>query len=111
MTVTAGHWYKFVVGLTNTSGASGNLAAGCGLWDYGTNGLMPGTNLITFATSTNHLALDIATNTAVWPAFRVTANAAVNAWDNFLVFQSNSPPVITLQLAEFRRDRRRSGHL
>jgi hypothetical protein len=98
VTVTAGHWYKFVVGLTNTSGASGNLAAGCALVDYGTNGLTPGTNLITFATSTSHVALDIATNTTVWPALRVTANAAVNAWDNFLVFQPNSPPIITLQL-------------
>ena len=34
----------------------------------------------------------------MWPALRVTANAAVNAWDNFLVFQTNSPPVMTLKL-------------
>ena len=27
VTVIAGHWYKFVVGMTNTSGASGNLTA------------------------------------------------------------------------------------
>src|SRR5208283_5074592 len=58
----------------------------------------PGTNLITFSTTESHVALDIAMNTAVWPALRITANAAVNAWDNFLVFQSNSPPVITLKL-------------
>ena len=99
VTVTAGHWYKFVVGLTNASGASGNLAAACALFDYGTNGLTPGTNLVTFATAQSHTALDIATNTAVWPALRITANAAVTAWDNFLVFKSNSPPVITLKLA------------
>lgn len=97
-TVTAGHWYKFVVGMTNTSGASGNLTAACALYDYGTNGLIPGTNLITFSTIETHAALDIATNTAVWPAFRATVNAAANAWDNFLVFQSNSAPVITLKL-------------
>ncbi len=28
VTVAAGHWYKFVVGVTNTSGVSGNVAAG-----------------------------------------------------------------------------------
>ncbi|HWD91376.1 MAG TPA: chitobiase/beta-hexosaminidase C-terminal domain-containing protein [Verrucomicrobiae bacterium] len=100
VTVTAGHWYKFVVGMTNTSGASGNLSAACALFDYGTTGLTPGANVITFATAQNHVALDIATNTAVWPAMRVTANAAVSAWDNFLVYQSNSPPVITLKLAD-----------
>src|SRR5215469_3194286 len=99
VTVTAGHWYKFVVGMTNTSGASGNLSASCALFDYGTTGLTPGANVITFATATNHTALDIATNTAVWPAFRLSANAAINAWDNFLVYQSNDAPVITLKLA------------
>jgi hypothetical protein len=99
VTVTSGHWYKFVVALTNTSGASGNLAASCALFDYGTNGLTPGTNLITFSTTASHAALDIATNTAVCPALRFSANAAVNAWDNFLVFQSNSAPAITLKLA------------
>ncbi len=98
VTVTTGHWYKFVVGMTNTSGGSGNLTAACALYDYGTNGLTPGANLITFSTIESHAAQDIATNTSVWPALRVTANAAVNAWDNFLVFQTNSPPVMTLKL-------------
>ncbi len=98
VSVIAGHWYKFVVGMTNVSGASGNLLAGCALYDYGTTGLTPGTNLVTFATSESHPAQDIATNTAVWTALRTTANAAVNAWDNFLVFQTNSPPVMTLKL-------------
>jgi uncharacterized repeat protein (TIGR03806 family) len=98
VTITAGHWYKFVVAMTNTSGASGNLAASCALYDYGTNGLTPGANLVTFSTVESHAGLDIATNTAVWPALRITANAAVNAWDNFLVYQSNSAPVMTLKL-------------
>lgn len=100
VTVTAGHWYKFVVGMTNTSGASGNLSAGCALFDYGTAGTTPGTNLIAFSTAETHAALDIATNTAVWPAFRMTANAAVSAWDNFLVYRSNSAPVFTLKLVD-----------
>ncbi|HEY2083241.1 MAG TPA: hypothetical protein VGI88_10685, partial [Verrucomicrobiae bacterium] len=99
VSVISGHWYKFVLGMTNTSGSSGNLTAACALFDYGTSGLTPGTNLVTFATAQSHAALDIATNTSVWPALRITANAAVNAWDNFLVYQSNSPPVITLKLA------------
>jgi uncharacterized repeat protein (TIGR03806 family) len=98
VTVTAGHWYKFVVGVTNTSGASGNVTASCALFDYGADGLTPGNNLITFSTVESHAAMGIATNTTVWPALRITANAAVNAWDDFLVFQSNSQPVITLKL-------------
>jgi hypothetical protein len=98
-TVTAGHWYKFLVSMTNTSGTSGNLAAACALYDCGTNGLAPGANLITFSTLETHPGLDIATNTTVWPALRITANAAVNAWDNFLVYQPASVPVITLKLA------------
>ncbi|HZQ47508.1 MAG TPA: immunoglobulin domain-containing protein, partial [Verrucomicrobiae bacterium] len=98
VSVVAGHWYKLVVGVTNTSGASGNLNAGCALYEYGTNGLSPGANLITFSTAESHAALNIATNTAVWAALRVTANAAINAWDNFLVFTSKSVPVITVPL-------------
>ena len=98
VSITAGHWYKFVVSLTNTSGAGGNLGASCCLFDYGTNGLIPGANLVTFSTATNHAAQDVATNASVWPALRITANAAANAWDNFLVFQSNSTPVFTLSL-------------
>jgi uncharacterized repeat protein (TIGR03806 family) len=98
VTVTAGHWYKFVVGVTNTSGASGNIVAGCALFDYGVNGLTPGANLITFSTAVSHAAQDIATNTAVWPALRAFEDAGISAWDNFLVYTSNSAPVITLPL-------------
>lgn len=100
VSVTAGHWYKFVLSVTNTSGASGNITAGCALFDYGTTGSTPGTNAVTFATVQNHPALDIGTNTTVWPALRISANAAVDAWDNFLVYQSNDAPVITLKLAD-----------
>ncbi|MGA2245794.1 MAG: PA14 domain-containing protein [Verrucomicrobiota bacterium] len=99
VTVAAGHWYKFVVAMTNTSGGSGNVGAACALFDYGPNGITPGANLVTFSTVTVHPGLDIATNTAVWPALRITANAAVNAWDNFLVYQPNSLPVFTLKLS------------
>lgn len=98
VTITTGHWYKFVVALTNTSGASGNLSAGCALYDYGANGFVPGTNLITFSTVASHTAQNIATNTAVWPAFRTFQDAGINAWDNFLVYTSNSIPVMTLSL-------------
>jgi hypothetical protein len=97
--ITAGHWYKFLVAMTNTSGSSGNVAASCALFDYGTNGISPGPNLITFTTAASHPSLDIATNPAVWPALRITANAAVSAWDNWLVYQPNSAPVFTLKLS------------
>src|SRR5690242_4988190 len=32
--IVVGHWYKFVVGLTNIGGAAGNYTAGCALYDY-----------------------------------------------------------------------------
>lgn len=90
VTVTAGHWYNFVVSITNTTG---NLTAGCALFDYGVNGLTPGANLITFSTVQNHPLVDIVTDNAVFPAWRLTANAAVNAWDNFQIFQTNSAAI------------------
>ncbi|HZV36376.1 MAG TPA: PA14 domain-containing protein [Verrucomicrobiae bacterium] len=97
--VIAGHWYKYVVGLTNTSGSSGNISAGCALYDYGTSGLVPGTNAITFSTVQSHTNLDIATNTAVWAGIRAYQNAGISAFDNFLVFTSNSAPTFTLTLS------------
>jgi hypothetical protein len=99
-TVEVGHWYKFVVAMTNTSGGSGNMSAGCALYDYGTDGLTPGANIITFPTATSHTGLAIATDTAVWPALRAMQDGGISAWDNFLVFTSNSPPVITLALVD-----------
>jgi len=98
VSVTVGHWYKFVVALTNTSGASGVINAGCALYDYGTDGQTPGANLTTFSTVQSHPAQDIATNT-VWPALRAFQNAGISAWDNFLVLTTNSPPTMTLTLS------------
>ena len=97
VSVTTNHWYKFVVGITNTSGGTtGNLKAGAALYDYGDDGLTPGASLVT--ASADHPAANIATNTQVWPALRAFADAGISAFDNFLVFQSNSPPVFTLVL-------------
>ena len=98
VTVTAGHWYKFVLAVTNTSAVTGNLASGCALYDYGADGLTPGANLITFAATASHPVQNLTTNTAVWPALRAFADAGISAWDNFLVYQPNSQPVITLAL-------------
>ena len=97
MTVTPGHWYKFAVNLQNTSGATGNIAASGSLVDYGVTGLVPGANAATFPTSVTYSGQDLATETAVWPAFRVSQQG-VGAWDDFLVFTSNSLPVMTLSL-------------
>ncbi|PWU19720.1 MAG: hypothetical protein C5B50_05905 [Verrucomicrobia bacterium] len=97
VTWTLGHWYKFVVSLTNTS-AAGSLNGSCALYDYGTDGLTPGTNIVTFSTFRSETGQNIATNTATWPAFRAFQNAGVDAWDNFLVYTPSSPPIITLRL-------------
>ena len=96
--VVAGHWYKFVIGMTNTSGASGNYTAACSIFDYGTTGLTPGANIITFSTLATHTNQDIAKTTTVYPGLRAFQDSGIGAWDNFLVFQSNSAPIITLKL-------------
>jgi uncharacterized repeat protein (TIGR03806 family) len=96
-----GHWYKFTIALTNTSvlPGAGTYNAGCGIYDFGTNGLTQGTNIVTFSTVMVHTnAQDIATNTAVWPALRGYQNAGIDAWDNLLVFTTNSKPVFTIPL-------------
>lgn len=93
-----GHWYKFVVTLTNTAGASGSYSGACALYDYGTDGLTPGTNLITFLTATSNSGQTDVTVPAVWPAFRAFQNAGIGAWDNFLVYTPSDPPIITLGL-------------
>src|SRR5258707_7118808 len=54
VSVTVGHWYKFVLNLTNTSGASGTYNAGSLLLDFGADGLTPGSNIVTFSTSQTH---------------------------------------------------------
>ncbi len=96
--ITAGHWYKFVISLTNTSAATGNYNAACAIYDYGATGLTPGANIVTFPTLQSHSGQDITTNHAVWPGLRAFQDGGIGAWDNFLVYQSNSPPVITLSL-------------
>lgn len=99
VTVTPGHWYKFVIGLTNTSGATGNYNAACAIFDYGTDGLSPGANIVSFSTAESHTAQDIAKLAAVWAGLRGFENAGIDAWDNFLVYTPASKPIITLPLA------------
>lgn len=97
--VVPGRWYDFIVGVTNISETTGTYAAGCALYDYGTDGLTPGTNVVTFAAATNHPGPSVATNSAVWPAFRTFQNAGIDAWDNFLVYTAGSAPQFTLGLS------------
>ncbi len=94
--VTSGHWYKFVINLTNTSGGTYNSA--CDLVDYGTDGQTPGASVVTFSTLQTHATVQgIASSATVWPGLRVTSGN-IGAWDNFLVFTPASKPVITLPL-------------
>src|SRR5205085_10690108 len=68
-------------------------------YDFGTNGLTPGTNVVIFSSVQVHTTpQDIATNTAVWPALRALQNAGIEAWDNLLLSTTNSKPVITIPL-------------
>ena len=88
-----------MISLTNTSGASGNYNAACALYDYGTDGLTPGANVITFPTLQTHSAQpDIAGIPSVWPALRAFQNGGIDAWDNFLIYRADSNPVFTLGL-------------
>ena len=98
VTTTAGRWYKFVVSLTNSAGAAGNYSAGCAIYDYGTDGLTPGANLVTFSTATNHTGQTDITVPALWPALRAFQDAGIDAWDDFLVYTPSSKPVFTLPL-------------
>ena len=100
VSITTGHWYKFIISLTNTSGSTGNYNAGCAFYDYGTDGLTPGTNEVGFSTAQIHsTGQDIAKLAAVWPGLRAFQDAGVDAWDNFLVYTPASQPVFTLSLA------------
>ncbi|MBU6401101.1 MAG: hypothetical protein KGS61_12330, partial [Verrucomicrobia bacterium] len=96
--VTIGHWYQFVVGLSNTAGATGNYTAACGLYDFGVDGLTPGADVVTFATVRNNTGQMDVTVPAVWPAFRGFQDAGLDAWDDFLGFTGQSPPVLTIAL-------------
>jgi uncharacterized repeat protein (TIGR03806 family) len=96
--IIAGRWYKFVVALTNTAGTAGNYTAGCALYDYGTDGLTPGTNVISFSTVRSNTAQATITVPSLWPAIRAYQNGGIDAWDNFLVYVPSSTPVFTLAL-------------
>ncbi|HTL17047.1 MAG TPA: hypothetical protein VL793_07410, partial [Patescibacteria group bacterium] len=93
-----GEWYKFVVNVTNTGGTVGNLNASCAIFDYGTNGLSPGTNIVTFPTVQTRTGMTDLTIPAVWEAFRAFQDAGIDAWDNFLVYTPTSQPVFTQAL-------------
>jgi hypothetical protein len=94
--IIAGRWYKFFVSLTNSSGT--NYSAACALYDFGTDGMTPGTNLITFSTLRNNTNQPSVTAASVWPGIRAFQNAGVDAWDNFLIYVQSSKPVFTLAL-------------
>src|SRR5207253_2762172 len=98
ISIIAGHWYKFAVSLTNTGGTSGSYSAACAIYDYGTDGLTPGVNLIAFSTLRNNTGQTNLTIGAVWPGIRAFQNGGIDAWDNFLVYAPSSKPVFTLAL-------------
>ena len=90
-----GDWYKFVVTITNTGGTAGNYNAACGIYDCGTNGLTPGTNIVTFPTLQTHTGQTNVTVSAVWSAIRAFQDGGIDAWDNFLTYTQTSGPVFT----------------
>jgi PKD repeat protein len=95
ITTTVGNWYKFVVTLTNTAGASGNYEAACAIFDYGAEGLTPGANIVTSPTLMSHTGQTDITVPAMWPALRAFQNGGIDGWDNFLVYTPGSLPIIT----------------
>src|SRR5579859_6946089 len=74
MTWSLGHWYKFIVAMTNAGG--GALNASSALYDYGSDGLSPGTNIATFSTLLSDSGQDIASS-IVWPGLRAFQNAGI----------------------------------
>ena len=98
VSVVPGHWYRFVVGLTNYGGSLGGLDVGCALDDRGPDGATPGANRIPFSTSRYYPAQSIATNEAIWPGLRAFEDGGISAWGDFLAYTGLSAPVITLSL-------------
>lgn len=94
--IITGHWYKFAVSVTNS--AATNINASCAIYDYGADGITPGTNLITFSTLRSDIGQPSITVAPVWPGIRAFQNAGINGWDNFLVYLASSKPVFTLAL-------------
>ena len=95
---TVGNWYKFVVTLTNVSGAAGGYNAACAIYDYGANGITPGANIVTFSALVSRTGQTDVTVPAMWPSLRAFQSGGIDAWDNFLVYTPASPAVITLAL-------------
>jgi Glycosyl hydrolases family 39 len=102
ITLIAGHWYQFNVFLTNTGpGVSYNLA--CNLIDYGTSGETMNTNVFAFNTlqTVTGTSAALASDSTVYPAFRVADDTGAAALDNFSVVgggaNNTNPPVITAQ--------------
>jgi PKD repeat protein len=95
----AGNWYKFVVTFTNVAGAAGNYNAACAIYDYGTDGLTPGANIVGFPTLMSHTGQTDITVSAMWAALRAFQSGGIDAWDDFLVYTPASGPVITIPLA------------
>jgi PKD repeat protein len=98
VTTTLGDWYKFVVTLTNTAGASGTYNASCAIYDYGAGGLSPGANIVTFPVLISHTNQTDITVPAMWPGLRAFQSGGIDAWDNFLVYTPVSAPVFTVPL-------------
>ncbi|HLH52414.1 MAG TPA: choice-of-anchor D domain-containing protein [Verrucomicrobiae bacterium] len=94
----AGEWYKFVLTVTNVGGASGNYNAACAIYDFGTDGLTPGTNIVGFSTLMNHTGQTDITVPGIWPGLRAFQSGGIDAWDNFLVYTPASGPVFTIPL-------------
>ncbi len=90
--VVPGHWYKFLVSLTNIPTG---FQAWCDLLDFGTNGLTPGPSVISFSTLQTHTSGDI-TVSPIFPALRAFQDGGIDAWDNFLIDTASSTPVFTL---------------
>jgi hypothetical protein len=79
VTLTLGDWYKLSVSFANLG--SGSMQASGFVQDFGVNGLTPGTSFNFSPVILN--SLDIATNNAVYAAFRTFQADGAGGLDNF----------------------------
>jgi hypothetical protein len=109
LTLTAGDWYEVSVTFQNLGG--GNIQGSGFVEDFGVNGLTPGASFsispITFTSA------DIASNSAVWAAFRTFQADGDGGFDNFsasVVPEPGTTVLVGLGLGTFLLVGRRQGN-
>jgi hypothetical protein len=89
VTLTPGEWYQLSGTFQNMGGGAIQISGT--LKDFGTDGTTPGATVFTYPAQTL-TAVDIASDSSVWPAFRAFKNDGATALDSFTATSSVPEP-------------------